>query len=214
MNNPRAELREAVLAAALKHVPFDGWTFAALGRGARDVGRSRNDARRAFRDGPSEAIALMSALADARMTAAIARRDLAAVRFRARVAEAVMARIEAQADARDAVRHALAYLALPGQAMLAARLAWNTADALWRAVGDRSTDFSYYSKRATLSAVYAATLLVWLDDGSSEMTATRAFLDRRIEGVMRFGQARARIGEAVARLPDPFALLRRLRPAR
>jgi len=213
MNNPRDALRAQVLAAALKHVPFDGWTRAALELGARDAGRTRIDARRAFPDGPAEAIALMSRQADARMTELLRKSDSSALRFRERVAAAVMARLETEAGARDAVRHALAYLALPGQALLAARLLWNTADAIWRAVGDTSTDFSYYSKRATLSAVYAATLLVWLDDASAGRAATRAFLDRRIAGVMRFGQARARLAQAAARLPDPFALLRRLRRA-
>lgn len=213
MNNPREALRVQVLESALRHVPFDGWTWAALERGAREAGRTREDARRAFPDGAGEAIALMCALADARIARAVEKSDLSGLRFRDRVAAAVMARLETQAGARDATRHALAYLALPGQALLAARLLWNTSDALWRAVGDRSTDFSYYSKRATLAAVYAATLLIWLDDTSDGLAATRAFLDRRIEGVMKFGQTRAKFAEAAARLPDAFALLRRLRAA-
>ncbi|MSO71040.1 MAG: COQ9 family protein [Alphaproteobacteria bacterium] len=213
VSNLREALRVQVLAAALKHVPFDGWTWAALERGALESGRTRADAHRAFPDGAREAIALMCALGDARMTQAIGQSDLSALRFRERVAAAVMARLATQAQARDATRHALAYLVLPGQALLSARLLWHTVDALWRAVGDRSTDFSFYTKRATLAAVYAATLLVWLDDTSDGLAVTRAFLDRRIEGVMRFGQARAKLGEAVGRLPDAFALIRRLRRA-
>jgi ubiquinone biosynthesis protein COQ9 len=88
--------------------------------------------------------------------------------------------------AREAVRRALAILAMPQNVPLALRIGWRTADLMWRIAGDTSTDFNHYTKRMTLGAVYGSTLLVWLDDQSDGWTETAAFLDRRIDDVMRF----------------------------
>ena len=122
--------------------------------------------------------------------------DLAALKIRERIRTLVWARIEIMADAREAVRRALAILAMPQNLPLALRIGWRTADRMWRLAGDTSTDFNHYTKRMTLSAVYGSTLLVWLDDDSEGWVETAAFLDRRIDDVMSFekwkGQWRTR----------------------
>jgi ubiquinone biosynthesis protein COQ9 len=91
------------------------------------------------------------------------------------------------------------------------RLLYHTVDDIWYAAGDRATDFSFYTKRATLAAIYAATLLYWLEDSSSDFADTRAFLERRLAGVARIGRVRQQLGTAVERLPNPLRLLRQFR---
>ena len=87
---------------------------------------------------------------------------------------------------------------------------YNTVDVIWRAAGDTSTDFNFYTKRGLLAAVYASTVLFWLDDRSEDCAATWAFLDRRIAEVMQFPQVRARVAEKFKRLPDPRRVFDRM----
>jgi ubiquinone biosynthesis protein COQ9 len=128
-----------------------------------------------------------------------------------RIAEAVATRLDILAPWREAVRRALSVLALPLNAPRAGRLVYDTVDAIWYAAGDTATDFSFYSKRLSLTAIYAATVLYWLDDRSLGFADTRAFLDRRLQGAARIGRARRGLDSLAARLPNPFRLLRPLR---
>ena len=91
----------------------------------------------------------------------------------------------------ELVRAASAVLALPQNQPLAAKLLWETADVIWSGLGDSSRDVNWYSKRATLSAVYAASVLYWLGDTSEGRKDTRDFIDRRIDGVMQFEKFKA-----------------------
>jgi ubiquinone biosynthesis protein COQ9 len=131
------------------------------------------------------------------------------MKIRDRIRTALVTRLE-QSD-REITRRALAILAQPQHAALSARLLWQAADAMWRAAGDTATDYNHYTKRAILSAIYSATLLFWTQDDSEDFAATRAFIDRRIDGVMRFEKAKARVLGITARLPDPARFLGRLR---
>jgi ubiquinone biosynthesis protein COQ9 len=130
--------------------------------------------------------------------------DLTALRFREKVTYAVRLRLEL-VD-KEAVRRGVALFALPQHGLEGAALIWGTANVIWNALGDTSRDINWYSKRATLSAVYSATVLYWLGDSSENNADTWAFLDRRISNVMQFEKIKAgfgqnRIGQALARGP-------------
>lgn len=182
--------RDALLDAALSHVPFDGMNERALQAGARDIGMSEAMARVHFPQGGAGLAAAYHRRADAALRKALAS-DPPDGRFRDRVAAAVWLRLSLVDP--DMVRAGAAILALPQNAALAARLIWETADVIWVGLGDSSDDANWYSKRATLSAVISASVLFWLGDDSEDRAETRAFIDRRIEGVMRFEGAKARL---------------------
>jgi ubiquinone biosynthesis protein COQ9 len=209
----RSAERDAVVLATLAHVPLDGWSRRSLRAGLADAGLDPRDLELVFPGGPVEAIEVWCDLADRHMAKALAAQDLAGMKIRAKVARAVMARLGAVAGHKDAVGRALALLALPQNAPAGARTAFRTVDTIWRAIGDRSSDFSWYTKRASLGAVYGATLLYWLNDDSEDDARTAEFLDRRIEALMLIPKVQARVKSVAARLPDPARLLRRLRPA-
>lgn len=175
--------RDALLDAALTHVPFEGMNDRALMAGARDLTMSPDLARVHFPNGGAGLAAAYHRRADAILKDSLALTPPGG-RFRDRVAEAIWRRLML-VDA-ELVRAGAATLSLPQNAGLAARLVWETADVIWTGLGDRSDDVNWYSKRATLSAVISATVLFWLGDTSANHSETRAFLDRRIEGVMRF----------------------------
>ena len=184
-------LRESLLDAAMAHVAFDGWTEAAFRAAAADAGVSVARARVTCPRGALDLAVDYHKRGDAAMVAGLA--GLNHLRFRDRVARAVRLRLET-AD-RELVRRGAALFALPQHAATGAALIWGTADAIWTALGDTSEDVNWYTKRATLAAVYSATVLYWLGDDSEGQADTWDFLDRRIAGVMRFETAKARLRE-------------------
>jgi ubiquinone biosynthesis protein COQ9 len=202
---------ERIMMAAVRHAVFDGWTPRILAVGARDVGYAEDAADLAFPGGIPELIEAFSHWADARMLDALTRTDLTQLKGRDRVALAVRLRLEALAPHREAVRRLTAHCALPGNAALGARLIGETVSKIWYAAGDTATDFSYYTKRGLLAAVYSATILYWLADESEGSRETWAFLDRRLGDVLKIPKIRARLADAFARLPNPLKLRRLLR---
>jgi len=205
------ELRPVLVDALLGHVPFDGWSAAALDQAAADLGIPAERARLVFPGGPIDMVDAYTARADARMAARLAVLDLPSMKIRERIRTAVSVRLEQALPHREAVRRAVSILAMPQNAARSARVLWRTADAMWRAAGDTATDYNYYTKRITLGGVYASTLLVWLDDESEGLADTHDFLDRRIDGVMRFEKAKARVTTLAANRPSLTRFLGRLR---
>jgi ubiquinone biosynthesis protein COQ9 len=209
MRSPLAESqRDALIEAMLPDVPFDGWSRAALRGAARRIAMPSGEALALFAEGPTDFVACFSRWADRRMLDRLEGLPLDGLRVSERIAAAVNLRLEIVEPSREAARRALAVLALPQHAPLAMRLLYETVDGIWYAAGDSATDFSFYTKRVTLAAIYAATVLYWLEDRSPGFADTRTFLDRRLGDVARIGAARQSLRSALDRLPNPFRLLR------
>lgn len=207
--------KDRMLEAALAHVPFDGWSETTFRAAVAEAGVATGLARALFPRGGVDLALAYHARGDAVMVAKLAVTDLAALRFRDRIAAAVRMRLEL-AD-RELVRRGTTLFALPQYAADGAKAIWGTADKIWVALGDSSTDVNWYTKRVTLSAVYASTVLFWLGDDSSDHQATWAFLDRRIENVMQFEKLKSSVGEnplAKALLGGPLRLLDKIRAPR
>jgi ubiquinone biosynthesis protein COQ9 len=182
--------RDTLLNAALPHVAFDGWSATTLRRAAADAGIAEALARALFPRGGVDLALAFHHRGDAELARRLAAEDLSALRFRDRIARAVRLRIEIAGD-KELVRRGATLFALPMHAADGARALWNTADTIWSALGDTQRDFSWWTKRATLSGVHASTVLYWLGDDSPGHAATWDFLDRRIEDVMRIEKVKA-----------------------
>lgn len=191
------ELRVALAERLPEEAVFEGWTEKALDATAAVVGVPADRARLAFAGGAGQMVDAWFASVDRHMADALPPEKLAEMRIRDRITHIVLARIEVVAPYREALRRALAVLAMPHHAAMGAAIGWRGADAMWRLAGDDSTGFAHYTKRMTLLGVYGATLLVFIDDDSDGYAETRAFLDRRIDDVMKFEKAKARLK------PDP-----------
>lgn len=196
----RSADRDAVIAALLPRVPVQGWTRSALRGALTDLGMEPADAELLFPGGAAELVEAFIDLADRQMADTEADAGFAALRTSQKVRTLLADRLARLRPHREAVRRALAVLAQPRHAALAARCTARTVDAVWHAAGDRAADFSWYTKRATLAAVYAATLLFWLRDTGEDDAATLGFLDRRLGGVARVGRLRRRVTERCERL--------------
>jgi ubiquinone biosynthesis protein COQ9 len=184
-----------IIDALLPQVPFDGWTSKSLRQALQSIGQPPEDAPLIFPGGAGEMIEAFCALADQRMADAAVPADLAAYRVPGRVRAILAIRFEQNRVNREAIRRALAWLTLPNHAAAAARITAGTVDAIWHAAGDKSADFSWYTKRGILAAVYSATLLYWLNDTSEENENTLRFLDRRLENVAQIGRLRKKIAD-------------------
>lgn len=186
--------RETLLDHILAHVPFDGWCDGALRAGARDAGMSDADLNAVYPRGPVDAALDYHRRGDRLMAERLGEEDLSGLKYRERVALAVRFRLEV-AD-RELVRRGMALFALPQNAATGSGALWDTASAIWEALGDTSRDINWYTKRMSLSAVYSATLLYWLGDDSDGHAASWEFLDRRIGDVMAFEGTKARFRES------------------
>jgi ubiquinone biosynthesis protein COQ9 len=213
----RGAERDAAIQAMLPHVPFDGWSRRALARGLADLGAPADEVELLF---PGGAVAMVEAfcdLADRQMAEGVAGLDLTGKGLTARVRAVIALRLAQNRPHREAVRRAVSVLAMPMHAREAAGCAARTVDAIWHAAGDRSADFSWYTKRALLAAVYGATMLYWLRNGRGDESgevggdgaegndaATLAFLDRRLAGIGRIGKLRGRASATLRRLMPPL----------
>ncbi len=205
------EIRAALAAGIADNAAFDGWSDAARDMAADAAGIDRDLARLAFAGGAVDMIDAWFAHVDDAMAAALPPETLAAMKIRARIAALVEARLAAVAPNRESLRRALAILALPQNVARAARLGWRSADAMWRRAGDTATDYNHYTKRAMLLAVYGATVTVFLDDDSEDHADSRAFLSRRIDGIMRFEKAKAGFVKRYEHRPSLSRFVGRLR---
>ena len=196
------DLKAAVLEAALGHAPSDGFSDAVLARSAKDAGVSAEMLLHLFPDGPAGLVECFSEASDAQMERRLAKQSLSEMKIRARIAAAVLARLAAIEPHKEAARRASAFLMLPTNAARGLKLLYRTVDAMWRAAGDTSTDFNFYTKRAILAGVYSATLLRWFNDTSEDESETRAFLDARIENVMQFEKFKAELRERTKDWPS------------
>ncbi len=176
-------MSDAAICAMLPIAARQGWTWSTLRAGMAAAGEDPALAESAFPGGPVQAIAAWSELADGAMLAAAG--DVSALRVPARVRRLVELRLHQVAPHKPALRVALAHLALPWNAGLALRLAARTTDAMWRGAGDRSADFSWYTRRLSLGAIYGATLAWWLRDDDAAVEPALAFLDRRLAELAR-----------------------------
>jgi len=189
--SPLEQLRRRLALAVGENAVFDGWTKKAVDSAAQQLGLDPVQARLAMPKSQAGMIDLYIQEVDRALDAYFTPERLAGMKIREKIRSLVWKRLEVMGPAREAVRRALAILAMPQNLPLALRISWRTADHMWRIAGDTSTDFNHYTKRMTLGAVYGSTLLVWLDDQSEGWSETAAFLGRRIDDVMKIEKLKA-----------------------
>lgn len=205
------EVRAALAPLVARNAAFDGWSAAAVDLAAAQAGVDPEIAALAFEGKALSMIDAWFAHIDASMLAACPPETLSAMKIREKIAALVEARLDAASADKEALRRALSILALPQNIAHAAKLGWRAADHMWRAAGDTTVDYNHYTKRTLLTGIYSATLLAFVNDESEGHADTRAFLARRIKGVMQFEKAKARLTANAERRPSLARFIGRLR---
>ena len=208
MSDTVEDLKDRILLAALPHVVFDHWSMTTLRHAAAEAGAEPQDLLHAFPRGVADAVAHFSDWADRQAVAALA--SATGLKTHQRVTLGVRTRLEAMGHWKEAAREATAWLGAPQRAGQSSRLLFRTCDRIWRAAGDASTDFNFYTKRGLLSGVVLSTTLFWLQDNSENNAATWSFLDRRIAEVLKVGGRIGKLKQTAERF-DPSPFLRRFR---
>jgi ubiquinone biosynthesis protein COQ9 len=204
--------KDALLAALLPDVAFDGWTRSAMRAAASRIGMDEAELASLFPEGPRDAVRWFSHWADRLMLETVAAQPIDALKTGERIGLGVRTRLRLLLPHREAVRRGLSLLATPASGALGLKLLYDTVDATWYAAGDASTDFSFYTKRGLLAGIVAATTHYWLDDRSEGASATDAFLERRLADAQILPRLRARIGRMAGVLPNPVRFFRLARP--
>ncbi|MEZ5863662.1 MAG: COQ9 family protein [Geminicoccaceae bacterium] len=208
----RVAEKDAILEAALGHAAFDGWSRRTLLQAASEVGIDKATARRLFPQGGDSLLAWLDDWADRKMLEAAEPAGLATLPVRQRIATLIRCRLEVLGEHKEALRRAAVARGTPRNLVGGGRAFWRTLDRIWEAAGfganGGSRGFSYYSRRTTLGAVLTSTFLYWLEDHSPGHADSWAFLDRRIENVMRFGQLTGRLQGFFDNLPGAGFLRR------
>lgn len=205
------EIRLALAPAIGRHAAFDGWTPAAVTAAANEIGVDPDVAALAVK---GNAMALIDAWIDG-IDLELARRlppeKLNAMKIRTRITALLATRMEIMAPDREALRRAMAIMAMPQNLAKATKIGWRSADRMWRLAGDTASDFNHYTKRMTLSAVYGSLLVVFVNDDSENFADSRAFLDRRIDNVMQFEKVKAQAKARQEYIPSFSRFIGRLR---
>ena len=204
-------IKAKILEAALADLAFDGFTDAVVEKAGQSGGIDPSEVALAFPRGGIDLAIYFVRDGVAEMETKLAALDIESMKIRERIKTAVQIRLEVDTDNKEIARRAFNMLALPGNAKEASLCLAHTVDVMWRSTGDKSTDFNFYTKRATLAAVYSATRLFWLNDDSTDSLDSWAFLDRRIDNVMQIEKGKAKFRELQDRLGNPLETLAKFR---
>ncbi|GAA3741688.1 COQ9 family protein [Sphingorhabdus rigui] len=209
------EIRTALAPLIARNAGFDGWSDAAVHAAADEAGVDRDVAKLAFKDNAIDMIDAWIDSIDLELAHRLPAEKLAAMKIRDRITALLATRLEIMAPDRESLRRAMAIMAMPQNLVRSAKIGWRSADRMWRLAGDTASDFNHYTKRMTLSAVYASTLSVFVNDDSDNFADARAFLDRRIDNVMQFEKVKFQAKQRQDYVPSLSRFIGRLRyPAR
>jgi len=209
------EVRAALAPMIARNAGFDGWSDAAVHAAADEAGVDRDVAKLAFKDNAIDMIDAWIDSIDMELAHRLPAEKLAAMKIRDRITTLLATRLEIMAPDRESLRRAMAIMAMPQNLVRSAKIGWRSADRMWRLAGDTASDFNHYTKRMTLSAVYASTLSVFVNDDSDNFADARAFLDRRIDNVMQFEKVKFQAKQRQEYVPSLPRFIGRLRyPAR
>jgi len=209
------EVRAALAPIIARNAGFDGWSDAAVHAAADEAGVDRDVAKLAFKDNAIDMIDAWIDSIDMELAHRLPAEKLAAMKIRDRITALLATRLEIMAPDRESLRRAMAIMAMPQNLVRSAKIGWRSADRMWRLAGDAASDFNHYTKRMTLSAVYASTLSVFVNDDSDNFADARAFLDRRIDNVMQFEKVKFQAKQRQEYVPSLSRFIGRLRyPAR
>ena len=209
MTNSIYDKKPELLKTFIEGAAFGSLSMENLELAGKEIGLSKGEVLILAPNGPISMIDYWFAQADEFMAQEIQKRE--GLKIREKATLAVRARLEYLGQNKEALRRAIALLALPQNAARGIKIGMRFVDAAWRAFGDKSTDFNFYTKRMTLLGVGISTAAFFLVDDSENNQETWNFLDRRIENIMQFEKAKAGFRKFTGNLPDPIPFLARLR---
>ena len=197
------QIRINLIKAMLTHVPFDGWTWEAMEQGATDIGYEMKKTsserikifKNLFKNGSIDFIDIFSEIIDFEVKENYNSIEAKPERVPEKIKKIIMIRLNLCQKYKEAVRSSISLSAIPVNAKISLNILYRTCNSIWRMAGDKSTDFSFYTRRMTLAAIYTSTLLFWLNDKSNDNVETEFFLDRRLNDISKISSIKKPFSE-------------------
>ena len=211
----KKEIRFNLIKAMLPHVPFDGWSWEAMEQGAIDIGFEKKKTPplriKIFKDlfikGSIDFIDVFSEMIDLEVKENYFLIDPKPKRIPEKIKKIIMLRLNLCQKYKEAIRSSISLTALPINAKTSINILYRTCNSIWRISGDKSTDFSFYTRRISLATVYTSTLLFWLNDKSIDNVETEFFLDRRLRDISKISSFKKPFAE-VKKITNNFNSLK------
>ena len=190
------KIKNDLVRAMLTHVPFDGWTWEAMEQGSIDIGFEKQKTsslrikifKDLYKNGPIDFIDIFSEIIDLKVIENYNLIKTKPERVPEKIKKIIMIRLHLCQKYKEAIRSSISITAIPVNASISLKILYRTCNSMWRIAGDKSTDFSFYTRRISLAAVYTSTLLFWLNDNSNDNIETEFFLDRRLKGINKISR--------------------------
>lgn len=211
MVNMSKEVRVDILQAMLPIVVFDGWNQKSLRASIKSINLPEGSEELYFPEGALEVIRFWHDQMNEFVKSNLESLNKSEMKIREQVTAGVSSALESIGSNEEAMRRAIIRLSLPDAAVQGPTYLWSLADSIWRAIGDRSTDYNYYTKRTILAGVLGSTITVWISDSDQNKVKTKLFLDARISNVMSFEKSKFKIVEKINNIPNFAEILGRLR---
>ena len=211
MVNTSKEVRVDILQAMLPIVVFDGWNQKSLRASIKLINLPEGSEELYFPEGALEVIRFWHDQMNEFVKSNLESLNKSEMKIREQVTAGVLSALESIGSNEEAMRRAIIRLSLPDAAVQGPTYLWSLADSIWRAIGDRSTDYNYYTKRTILAGVLGSTITVWISDSDQNKVKTKLFLDARISNVMSFEKSKFKIVEKINNIPNFAEILGRLR---
>ena len=189
------KLANAMIDKALEHVPFDGWSDQMSKKVCLELKISEYEFRQVFPRGGVDMALAFHRRDDERFVQEfmISEFNQTGLRVRDRIESAIINRLSIAVDNKESVRRSMSLFSTPLYFSEGTRALWATSDQIWVSIGDTSDDLNWYTKRLTLSSIYSAILIFWIEDESQNFCETRAFIKRRISDVMTIEKLKGKI---------------------
>ena len=197
------QTRFDLIRAMLTHVPFDGWTWESMEQGAKDIGFEKKKTpsirikifKSLFKNGSIDFIDIFSEMIDLEVKEKYELIESKPRRIPEKIKKIIMIRLDICEKYREAVRSSISLTAIPKNTKTSFNILYRTCNSMWRMAGDKSTDFSFYTRRMSLAAIYTSTLLFWLNDKSNDNVETEFFLDRRLNDISKISSIKKPFSE-------------------
>lgn len=175
---------------------FEGWSQKTLEKAIEAAGVDKNQMAILYPGGIAEFTQEFIDECNKQALQIAAEPSFIKLKTQEKVRELIFARIKTyhfKLQNLEALKKFMAFNVKPFQVGDSLKNIYDFSSDVWYAIGDKSTDFSFYTKRLSLSLIYSKSMLYSLNDKSENLQSTQKFIQNSIDGLMKINKLKAKI---------------------
>lgn len=133
--------------------------------------------------------------------------NLKNMRTHIKVRELILLKLKLYQYEKPIIRKTYFSLLSPKHINISSHALYKTVDEIWFIIGDDSTDFNFYSKRAILSTIYSSVIFHWINNDNINLT--KKFLDKQLFRVSKIPILKNKIKNLSSQLPKGFKIIKK-----